>query len=80
MTNKFDEWLPQNFANFAMRKQQINNTQERKQQRHEQYNKYFDEYVASPVTRYAIVPKADEQLLAMRMRNKLLNFKKKLKF
>ena len=78
MTNKLYEWLSQDFANLAMRKQEVNNAQERKQQRHEQYNKYFDEYVASPVTRYAIVPKADEQLLAMRVGNKLFQNRKKM--
>ena len=79
MTNKLYEWLSQDFANLAMRKQEVNNAQERKQQRHEQYNKYFDEYVASPVTRYAIVPKADEQLLAMRVGNKLFQNRKKMR-
>lgn len=71
MANEFNKRLAQYFANSTVRHNQINETQKRKTQRQQANDQYFNNYIAPPIARYAIVPEAHQQLLTMRMCDEL---------
>lgn len=73
MTNEFDKRLAQDFAHAAVRHDEIDEAEEGKYERDDAYDERFDGNVAATIARDAVVPKAHQKLLAMRMRNELFS-------
>jgi hypothetical protein len=71
MANELDEGLAQNLARLGVGQQQVDEAEDWKAQAGEEDGDQLDGQAAAAVAGDAFVPKADQQLLAMRMSNKL---------
>lgn len=76
MTNEFDKRLAQDFAHAAVRHDEIDEAEEGKYERNDAYDERFDRDVPATIARNAVVPKAHQELLTMRMRNELFTRQK----